>query len=65
VADLSQTLRDCGVLPPDVPAPRTRDELKELIVRRCTVTQADAAGDLSAVALAGTTPELTGSRSDG
>ncbi len=65
VADLSQTLRDCGVLPPDVPAPRTRDELKELIVRRCAVTQADAAGDLPAVVLAGMTADTTGARSDG
>lgn len=37
VADIAQTLRDCGVLPPDVPSPRTRDELKELIARRCGV----------------------------
>ena len=35
VADIAQTLRDCGVLPPDVPSPRTRDELKKLIARRC------------------------------
>jgi cobalt/nickel transport system ATP-binding protein len=37
VADIAQTLRDCGVLPPDVPSPRTRDELKQLIVARCRV----------------------------
>jgi cobalt/nickel transport system ATP-binding protein len=41
VADIAQTLRDCGVLPPDVPAPRTRDELKDLLVARCGVTQGD------------------------
>ena len=41
VADLAQTLRDCGVLPPDVPAPRTREELKALITRRCTVPLPD------------------------
>ncbi len=37
VADIAQTLRDCGVLPPDVPSPRTRDELKQLIAARCRV----------------------------
>jgi cobalt/nickel transport system ATP-binding protein len=37
VADIAQTLRDCGVLPPDVPSPRTRDELKALIAARCRV----------------------------
>jgi cobalt/nickel transport system ATP-binding protein len=37
VADIAQTLRDCGVLPPDVPSPRTRDELKQLIVARFRV----------------------------
>jgi cobalt/nickel transport system ATP-binding protein len=37
VADIAQTLRDCGVLPPDAAPPRTRDELKELIARRCGV----------------------------
>ncbi len=35
VADVAQTLRACGVLPADVPPPRTRDELKELIAVRC------------------------------
>jgi cobalt/nickel transport system ATP-binding protein len=43
VADIAQTLRDCGVLPPDAPSPRTRDELKALLTLRCGV--------------AGTTPE--------
>jgi cobalt/nickel transport system ATP-binding protein len=37
VADITQTLRDCGVLPPDVPSPRTRDELKQVIAARCRV----------------------------
>jgi cobalt/nickel transport system ATP-binding protein len=37
VADITQTLRECGVLPPDVPAPRTREELKEMITLRCGV----------------------------
>jgi len=44
VADIAQTLRDCGVLPPDVPSPRTRDELKELIARRCGVGRGGAVG---------------------
>jgi cobalt/nickel transport system ATP-binding protein len=35
VADISQTLLDCGVLPPGTPPPRTRDELKELLMLRC------------------------------
>ena len=39
VADITQTLRECGVLPPDVPAPRTREELKEMITVRCGVTR--------------------------
>ena len=31
VADIAQTLRECGVLPPEARTPRTRDELKELL----------------------------------
>jgi cobalt/nickel transport system ATP-binding protein len=39
VADIAQTLRDCGVLPPDVAAPRTRDQLKKMITVRCGVAR--------------------------
>jgi len=48
VADLTQTLRDCGVLPPDVPAPRTREDLKALITLRCAVSGPDKASGLPA-----------------
>ena len=48
VADIAQTLRDCGVLPPDVPSPRTRDELKELIAARCRVAGAESGRPRSA-----------------
>jgi cobalt/nickel transport system ATP-binding protein len=39
VADIAQTLRDCGVLPPEVAAPRTRDQLKKMITVRCGVAR--------------------------
>ena len=42
VADIAQTLRECGVLQPDVPMPRTRDQLKDLLVARCGVADACA-----------------------
>ncbi len=41
VADIAQTLRDCGVLPPGAAAPRTRDELKRLLESRCQMIEAD------------------------
>jgi cobalt/nickel transport system ATP-binding protein len=40
VADIAQTLRQCGVLPPEAPAPRTREQLKELLTLRCGVAAA-------------------------
>jgi cobalt/nickel transport system ATP-binding protein len=40
VADIAQTLRECGVLPPDAPSPRTREQLKELLTLRCGIAGA-------------------------
>jgi cobalt/nickel transport system ATP-binding protein len=40
VADIAQTLRECGVLPPGARTPRTRDELKELLALRCGIADA-------------------------
>ena len=48
VADIAQTLRACGVLPRGTIAPRTREELKELLERRCQMR--DPTSDVGAAA---------------
>jgi cobalt/nickel transport system ATP-binding protein len=44
VADIVQTLRECGVLEPGACPPRTRDELTLLLETRCRVGSAGHAG---------------------